>query len=52
MSSFVGAVADELDGESLDAMGVRLDVGRRDEVAVAAAPCRADVLKMDEAALL
>jgi hypothetical protein len=50
MSGFV-AVRAEL-GESLKALGVRLEVGRRDEAVVAAAPWRVDVLNIDEAALL
>lgn len=39
-------------GDSLKALGVRLEVGRRDEAVVAAAPWRVDVLNIDEAALL
>lgn len=51
MSGFVVAEANEL-GESLEAMGVRLEVGIRDEAEVAAAPWRAVVLNIDEAVLL
>lgn len=49
MSGLVGAEVGVREGESLEARGVRLEVGRRDDAAVAA--CRAEELKMDEAAL-
>lgn len=51
MSGMTAAEANDWVGESLNAVGVRLDVGRRDDAAMAA-PCLADELKMDEAALL
>lgn len=51
ISGFAVAEAEKL-GESLKAMGVRLEVGRRDEAVVTAAPWRAVVLNIDEAALL
>jgi hypothetical protein len=51
ISGFAATGAEEL-GDSLEALGVRLEVGRRDEAAVAAVPWRADVLNIDEAALL
>ena len=49
MSDFANVVLDEYEGESLDAMGVRLEVGKRDVAAVPA--CRAEVLNTEDVVL-
>lgn len=49
MSDLGKVVVVEYEGESLDAMGVRLEVERRDEAAVTA--CRAEALNTEDVVL-